>query len=63
MGTHRIPTAVRIAKFGDEKGEVVECKYDLLVGADGVNSRVRSELEKNIPDFKVEQRLVSPFTQ
>jgi 2-polyprenyl-6-methoxyphenol hydroxylase-like FAD-dependent oxidoreductase len=30
--------------FFSQKPEVVEVKYDLLVGADGVNSAVRSEM-------------------
>lgn len=30
----------------------------MLVGADGVNSRVRSELEVQVPEFTVKQREV-----
>lgn len=31
----------------------------MLVGADGVNSRVRKSLEDNVPDFTVRQREVT----
>lgn len=39
---------------------MVEVGYDMLVGADGVNSRVRKSLEENVPDFTVRQREVIP---
>ena len=37
----------------------MELEYDMLVGADGVNSRVRKSLEENVPDFTVRQREVT----
>lgn len=53
------PLAVpSIAKFENKDGEGTERAYDMLVGADGVNSRVRSELEAQVPEFTVRQREV-----
>ncbi|CAM9788399.1 unnamed protein product [Scytosiphon promiscuus] len=46
----------RVAAFERQNGQVVERAYDMLVGADGVNSRVRGALEKQVPDFTVRQR-------
>ncbi|CAN0516457.1 unnamed protein product, partial [Scytosiphon promiscuus] len=48
----------RVAAFERHNGQVVERAYDMLVGADGVNSRVRGALEKEVPDFTVRQREV-----
>ncbi|CAN0536033.1 unnamed protein product, partial [Ectocarpus sp. 8 AP-2014] len=50
--------ANRVATFERGNGDVVESEYDMLIGADGVNSRVRKELEENVPDFTVRQREV-----
>ena len=41
----------------------MELEYDMLVGADGVNSRVRKSLEENVPDFTVRQREVRTFVR
>ncbi|CAN0208273.1 unnamed protein product [Ectocarpus sp. 6 AP-2014] len=46
----------RVATFERGNGDVVESEYDMLIGADGVNSRVRKELEENVPDFTVRHR-------
>ncbi|CAM9228175.1 unnamed protein product [Ectocarpus sp. 13 AM-2016] len=46
----------RVAIFERGSGDVIEVGYDMLVGADGVNSRVRKSLEENVPDFTVRQR-------
>ena len=48
----------RAAIFERASGDTVELEYDMLVGADGVNSRVRKSLEENVPDFTVRQREV-----
>lgn len=48
----------RVATFERGDGEIVEIEYDMLVGADGVKSRVRNALKENVPDFTVEQRQV-----
>ncbi|CAN0489605.1 unnamed protein product, partial [Scytosiphon promiscuus] len=48
----------RVATFERGDGEIVEREYDMLVGADGVHSRVRNALKENVPDFTVEQRQV-----
>lgn len=50
--------ADRVATFERGNGDVVESEYDMLIGADGVNSRVRKKLEENVPDFTVRQRKV-----
>eukprot|EP00752_Nemacystus_decipiens_P010969 g9749.t1 len=46
----------RVATFKRASGDTVEREYDMLVGADGVNSRVRKALEENVPDFTVRQQ-------
>ncbi|CAL8472165.1 g11707 [Coccomyxa elongata] len=42
----------RQAQFTDDSGETVRVDYDLLVGADGVNSKVRAELQRQIAGFR-----------
>ncbi len=44
-----------MATFDRANGETVESQYDMLVGADGVNSRVRLALQETVPDFTVRQ--------
>ncbi|KAK9794596.1 hypothetical protein WJX73_002898 [Symbiochloris irregularis] len=38
--------------FSGPDGSKISTAFDLLLGADGVNSRVRSALEKQVPEFK-----------
>lgn len=40
-------------------GDSFEVGYDMLLAADGAKSRVRSILEREVPDFTVRQREVS----
>lgn len=47
-----------MATFENKEGESIERAYDILVGADGVNSHVRSELEAKVPEFTVTQKEV-----
>ncbi|KAK9792051.1 hypothetical protein WJX73_007017 [Symbiochloris irregularis] len=42
----------RRVTFSNPAGKKVSAAYDLLLGADGVNSRVRGELERQVPDYK-----------
>ncbi|KAK9905507.1 hypothetical protein WJX75_001138 [Coccomyxa subellipsoidea] len=42
----------RQAKFTDASGGTVNVDYDLLLGADGVNSKVRAELQRQIAGFR-----------
>lgn len=53
-----VPSRRRVAIFERASGEVVERGYDILVGADGVNIRVRNALEDQVSDFTVRQREV-----
>ena len=53
------PRRSRVATFERASGGSVDCDYDMLVGADGTNSRVRGALEENVPDFTVRQEKVS----
>ena len=48
-----------MATFDHGGGDSFEVGYDMLLGADGANSRVRSILEREVPDFTVKQREVS----
>lgn len=48
----------RIATFQGPDGESFDRDYDMLVGADGVNSRVRAELDAKVPDFTYAQKKV-----
>lgn len=45
----------RVAKFTRANGDVFGSEYDMLVGADGVNSGVRQVLEEIVQDFTVRQ--------
>lgn len=49
----------RVATFERGNGDIVENSYDMIVGADGCNSRVRKNLEENVQDFTVRQRKVT----
>ncbi|BDA47389.1 Kynurenine 3-monooxygenase [Coccomyxa sp. Obi] len=42
----------RQVQFTDASGETVRVDYDLLVGADGVNSKVRAELQRQVVGFR-----------
>lgn len=53
------PRRGRVATFARASGGSFDCDYDMLVGADGVNSRVRGALEESVPDFTVRQTQVS----
>ena len=44
-----------MATFERGNGKIVQREYDMLVGADGVNSRVRRALEETVPDFTVRE--------
>ncbi|CAN0145885.1 unnamed protein product [Scytosiphon promiscuus] len=49
-------TQKRVAKFERGDGNVLETSFDMLVGADGVNSRVRQALQDHKPGFTVRER-------
>ncbi|KAK9830441.1 hypothetical protein WJX72_011767 [[Myrmecia] bisecta] len=44
----------RTATFECPDGSSVDASFDVLIGADGVNSKVRQELQRQVPDFGVE---------
>lgn len=50
--------AHRVATYERSNGETLESSFDLLVGADGVNSRVRSALQDIAPGFTVREQEV-----
>ena len=52
------PSPSRTATFERGDGDTFEREYDMFVGADGVNSRVRKSLEDNVPGFTVRQKEV-----
>lgn len=52
------PRRSRVATFERASGGSIDCDYDMLVGADGVNSRVREALKEHVPDFTVRQEEV-----
>lgn len=46
----------QIVKFKNERNEMIEEAFDLLIGSDGINSRVRAELQKHDKNFNLEKK-------
>lgn len=49
----------QIVRFKNEKNETIEETYDLLIGSDGIGSKVREALQKYDKDFTSEKRFTA----